>query len=238
MIVDSKPREDGVDITLAFDVYGTLIDAHGIVAYIREMVGDRAVTLSRVWRDKQLEYSFRRGLMRKYANFAVCTSNALDFACSACKTPLSEEQKRKLLGMYRMLPAFEDAHKGLARLHAAGFRMYAFSNGRADAVEALLANAGLKDFFLGIVSVRDLKTFKPNPDVYRYFLQKSGTSGSNAWLVSSNPFDVIGAISTGMKAAWVQRSPDELFDPWGIKPTITIKNLAELDEQISAQPAS
>jgi len=226
-----------VGITLAFDVYGTLIDAHGIVASLRKMVGDKAVNFSRLWRDKQLEYSFRRGLMRNYANFAVCTSNALDFACASCKAQLSEEQKKELLGMYRALPAFKDAHQGLARLQAAGFRMYAFSNGSADTVETLLANAGIKDFFLGIVSVDDLKTFKPNPDVYRYFLKKSGAPGSSAWLVSSNPFDVIGAISAGMKAAWVQRTAEELFDPWGIEPTIIVKNLADIREQSGAETA-
>jgi len=40
-------------------------------------------------------------------------------------------------------------------------------------------------------------------------------TGSDAWLVSSNPFDVIGVISAGMRAAWVKRSPDALFNSWG-----------------------
>jgi FMN phosphatase YigB (HAD superfamily) len=40
--------------------------------------------------------------------------------------------------------------------------------------------------------------------------------------------DVIGAISAGMRAAWVQRSKDTIFDPWGIEPTITVSNLGEL----------
>ena len=30
-------------ITLAFDVYGTLIDTHGVVEKLEELVGDRAV---------------------------------------------------------------------------------------------------------------------------------------------------------------------------------------------------
>jgi 2-haloacid dehalogenase len=31
-----------------------------------------------------------------------------------------------------------------------------------------------------------------------------------------------------MRAAWVQRSKDAIFDPWGIEPTITVNNLSEL----------
>mgnify|MGYP003981902349 CR=1 FL=1 len=96
----------------------------------------------------------------------------------------------------------------------------------------LLTHAEIRDFFLGVVSVDDLKSFKPNPAVYSHFLRKSGSSGANSWLISGNPFDVIGAISAGMKGAWVQRSPEAIFDPWGIEPTITVRELTELPTQI------
>jgi 2-haloacid dehalogenase len=69
--------------TIAFDVYGTLIDTHGLVTALEKIMGDQARAFSQTWREKQLEYSFRRGLMQKYSSFAVCTSNALDYACSA-----------------------------------------------------------------------------------------------------------------------------------------------------------
>ena len=53
-----------------------------------------------------------------------------------------------------------------------------------------------------------------------------------AWLISSNPFDVIGAVSAGMHAAWVKRTEAAVFDPWGIEPTITVANLGELDREL------
>ncbi len=89
-----------------------------------------------------------------------------------------------------------------------------------------------RSFFVGVVSVDDLSTFKPDPAVYEYFLQRSGAGGSDAWLISSNPFDVIGAISSGMRAAWVQRSPDAVFDPWGIPPTLTVNSIPDLVEGV------
>lgn len=220
-------------ITLAFDVYGTLIDTQGVVSKLREMVGEKAGEFSRAWRDKQLEYSFRRGLMQNYQNFAVCTSNALDYTCSFLKTPLSAAQKEELLGVYRVLPAFDDVKASLAGLQAAGFRTFAFSNGSAEAVEQLLEAAGIRDYFLGVVSVDDLKSFKPNPGVYSHFLRKSGASGGRAWMISGNPFDVIGALSAGMKAAWVRRSPDAIFDPWGMEPSLTVGGLGELGAGIA-----
>jgi 2-haloacid dehalogenase len=219
-------------ITLAFDVYGTLIDTHGVVTALHALIGDKAVQFSQTWRDKQLEYSFRRGLMQNYQTFAVCTSQALDYSCAYYKLPLTKLQQEELLNLYRVLPAFNDVREGLSRLQAANFRLYAFSNGSADALETLLSAAGIRDFFLDLVSVDDLKSFKPNPGVYCHFLRKAQASGDRAWMISSNPFDVIGAISAGMKAAWVQRSPAAIFDPWGIEPTVTVSSLAELSELI------
>lgn len=218
---------------LAFDVYGTLIDTNGVVAALHKLVKDDAVKFSQTWRDKQLEYSFRRGLMQNYENFAVCTSQALDYACGFHKVSLTDEQKAELLGIYRVLPAFDDVKEGLIRLQAAGFRLYAFSNGKADALEMLLSNAGIRDLFQGIVSVDDIKTFKPSPGAYCHFLRQAGATGCNAWLISSNPFDVIGAISAGMKAAWIRRSPEAIFDPWGIDPTITVSNLLDLAAKVN-----
>lgn len=220
-------------ITLAFDVYGTLIDTHGVSVALKKHVGDKAAEFSRAWRDKQLEYSFRRGLMQNYENFSVCTSNALDYTCAYFNTPLSREDKEELLGAYRVLPAFADVAEGLARAKQAGFRMYAFSNGSTAAVETLLSHAGIRDYFIGVVSVDEIKSFKPNPGVYCHFLRRAGATGADAWLVSSNPFDVIGAVSSGMRAAWIKRSPDAIFDPWGVEPTLTIDSLLPLAERVN-----
>ena len=218
--------------TLAFDVYGTLINTHGVVSALEELVGNQARAFSNTWRDKQLEYSFRKGLMQNYETFAVCTSQALDYTCVCYGTSLNAGQKQELMSLYRVLPAFDDVTEALQRLQNSGFRLYAFSNGAAEALEVLLNNAGIRELFLGVVSVDDIKSFKPNPAVYSHFLRQSQSTGGSAWLISSNPFDVIGAISAGMKSAWVRRSPEAIFDPWGIEPTITVNSLLELDKKI------
>ncbi len=68
--------------------------------------------------------------------------------------------------------------------------------------------------------------------VYEYFNKETHSTKSNSWLISSNPFDVIGAVSYGMRSAWIQRTPDSIFDPWGIEPTITINKLTDLPLQL------
>ena len=219
---------------LAFDVYGTLIDTHGVVIKLREFAGGKAEEFSRIWREKQLEYSFRRGLMRTYETFGVCTNQALDYTCSYLDVGLTAAQKAALMAEYRSLPAFDDVKESLVGLRTAKYSLHAFSNGTAEAVKTLLTTAGIRDLFDGIVSVDDRRTFKPNPDVYEHLLNTTAAPASDAWLISSNPFDVIGAVSFGLHAAWVQRSNNVIFDPWGIEPTLRITSLRELAAGIAS----
>ena len=214
--------------TLAFDVYGTLIDTHGVLSALSTLVGDKASDFSHTWRDKQLEYSFRRGLMQHYEPFAVCTRHALDYTCLHYRIELDDSQKQQLLTIYKTLPAFDDVMGGLERLKRADYRLFAFSNGTREAVDNLLVTAGIRHYFEGIVSVDDIKSFKPSPAVYSHLLRQTNTKTNNTWLISSNPFDIIGALSAGLHSAWVKRSEDAIFDPWGVDPTITIQNINDL----------
>ena len=75
---------------LAFDIYGTLIDPHGVVSELQTHIGDRAGDFSRLWREKQLEYTWRRGLMGQYRDFGVCTRQALEYADRSMQTGLDD----------------------------------------------------------------------------------------------------------------------------------------------------
>lgn len=218
--------------TLAFDVYGTLIDTQGIVDELTMHIGGLAREFSRIWRAKQLEYSFRRGLMQKYESFACCTKDAFHYTAAEMKLSIDARVEASILSAYCRLPAFPDVREGLTVLRGAGFRIFAFSNGESAAVETLLSYAGIRDFFEDVVSVDEVRSFKPSPMVYQCFLERSGVDAAQAWLISSNSFDVIGAVSFGMRSAWVRRSPEAVFDPWGINPTITVSTLAELYDKM------
>ncbi len=214
--------------TLAFDVYGTLIDPFGISQTLQGMAGDKTASLAQLWRDKQIEYLFRRALGRDYQPFSVCTSQALDFAATQLQLELSAGQKEELLDRYRELPAYAEVLQALCALKDAGCRNYAFSNGELDDLEYLLAHSGLDSALEGIVSVHDVKSFKPDPAVYAHFLEESGATREETWLVSGNPFDVIGAHRAGWRTAWVKRSSAIQFDPWGTEPDTIVTDIGEL----------
>lgn len=219
--------------TLAFDVYGTLIDPLGIAQALQSIAGDRASALARLWRDKQLEYLFRRGLGRDYEPFSVCTRQALDFAAAQLQLELSAVDKTGLLAKYRELPAYAEVPQALGELKGAGFRSYAFSNGEPDDLTALLVNAGLDAYLDGIVSVHDVRSFKPDPAVYEHFIRTTGATPGNTWLVSGNSFDVLGGHAAGWRTAWVRRDPALRFDPWGIEPDAIIEHIGALSACLS-----
>jgi 2-haloacid dehalogenase len=221
-------------ITLAFDVYGTLIDTNGVLTLLENFIGEKAKAFSATWRDKQLEYSFRRGHMQNYVSFAVCTQQALDYTCLFYKENLSIKQRAELMAIYALLPAFDEVKVALEKFKEKGFRLFAFSNGKKEAVEKLLDNAGIINLFDGVVSVDDIKTFKPSPGAYSHFLRSADAKSGESWLISSNPFDVTGSISAGMRSAWIKRSSEAIFDPWEIQPTIEVNSLLELTNRISS----
>ena len=217
---------------LAFDVYGTLLDTAGVTSALESLVGDRAAEFANLWRDKQLEYSFRRALMQRYEDFSVCVRDALDYSAARFRLSLTNEERETLLGAYRRLPPFPEAAVSLQALGS--FSIYAFSNGSRDTVRALLEAAGLLEHFVDVVSVEAVRSFKPSRSVYEYFMERFCSSSEGAWLISGNPFDVIGAMSAGMRGVWIKRSDDAIFDPWEIEPTITVPSLCEIGAAINA----
>lgn len=214
--------------TLAFDVYGTLIDTSGIYKILERIIGQETLAFMEVWRNKQLEYSFRRGLMGAFVDFSVVTREALQYSFLLFNRKLDAHQIQILMDAYKVLPAFDDVETAVQDLQLEDYAKYAFSNGSAQAVSTLMKNANITDLFDGIVSVEQTKMFKPSPIVYKHFNECTASKKGNSWLISGNSFDVIGAVSYGMKAVWVKRSEGAIFDPWGIQPTAVISSLADL----------
>ncbi len=213
---------------LGFDVYGTLIDPLLIAQSLRPFAAANSDAMAQLWRAKQLEYSFRRAVMGNYQSFDVCTQQALQYSARSFAVELTAGDQEALLKEYRKLPAYEDAVAGVEALGGRGHTLVAFSNGVEGTVRELLEHAGIMGLLQGVVSVDDLQTFKPDPRVYGYLARRTQKTKSDTWVVSSNPFDVLGAKSAGLRAIWVKRRSDMQFDPWGIEPDLIVKDLRQL----------
>ena len=136
------------------------------------------------------------------------------------------------MARYNDLEKFPDTEPGLQRLRDAGHEMVVFSNGSPSMLEELMDNAGLRPYFpRGFVSVDEVGAYKPSPRVYRHVAERLGRPIGEVRLVSSNPFDVIGAEAAGMQAAWIDRSGG-VFDTLGPRPELVVGTLVELADAL------
>jgi len=132
---------------------------------------------------------------------------------------------------------FPDVLPALEALKSLGCRLLAFSNGVENSLRALLGKAGVLSSFEAVVSVDDIKTFKPNPDVYDYLVSRGDSACGDTWLISVNPFDLIGAKAAHLRGAWVRRNSETVFDPWEFEPDIVISDLLELATRLESHGA-
>jgi 2-haloacid dehalogenase len=218
---------------LAFDVYGTLVDPMGMSDLLASDARDAAQSVSALWREKQLEFAFRKGLMRAYEDFGVCTRQALRYAMASHGLTLTKKREDELMNAYLQLPAFEDALPALRALEG-NYLMFAFSNGTPGALKKVLGHNDLLPLFDGLVSVDEVRSFKPDPAVYAYARRATGAMDNPLCLVSSNAWDVIGARAAGLMAIWVKRDQHKVYEDWGIEPSAVINSLSELPGVLSS----
>jgi len=219
---------------IGLDVYGTLVDPAAMALELRKAFGTQAQAAAQLWREKQLEYTFRRALMRKYVDFDSCTLQALRYVGASLGASLDEAGERALLESYLHLPPFPDVRTGLAKLARAGHKLVALTNGTERSAHAVLQNAGISEYLESILSADRIGTFKPDPGVYALLNNVAGSAGRPRWLVSGNPFDVIGAKAAGVQAAWLRRDAQRVFDPWEFSADLVIRTLDELCDRLDA----
>ena len=203
-----------------FDAYGTLYDVHSIAARCESCWPGKGAQLSQLWRAKQLEYTWQRSLMQRYAPFSTITREALAYACEALKLELSVAQMEALMSEYLSLAVYPDVKAALGKL---GGKHAILSNGSPDMLLPLVENSGLR--FDAVISVDELKIFKPAPQVYELAVRKLGTK--NIGFVSSNCWDALGAKSYGFTVYWINRL-NAPIDRLGFRPDEVLTSLGDL----------
>ncbi len=196
-----------------FDAYGTLFDVHSVVEAARAITADPA-TLSATWRQKQLEYTWLRALMGRYEDFWAVTEAALRWALRRLGLTATEAQVQALMAAYLGLACFPEVERALARL--APRPRAILSNGSPRMLEAAVAASGLGRHLAHVISVDEVRTYKPAPAVYALGPRRLGVPAADLLFVSSNAWDVAGAKAFGYRVAWCNRAgglPEELGLP-------------------------
>ena len=210
-----------------FDAYGTLFDVNSAAAKCKEKLGDKWENFANAWRTTQLEYTWLRSLMKKHKNFWQITEDSLDHAMATFN--IDKNMRNELLNLYKELSLYPEVKECLDALKSKKIKIAILSNGTPDLLKGLVESNNIQSYFDNIISVEDVKIYKPDPKVYEMPIKKYNCKPENICFLSSNTWDVSGGGVFGYNAVWVNRF-NKIFDKLGYNPHYIINNLNQLLE--------
>ena len=211
-----------------FDAYGTLFDVNSAARGLQDELGPRWQPLAELWRTKQLQYTWLRGLGGHHADFWTVTSDALSFALETLKID-DAELHRRLMTLYLSLNVYPDVIDTLERLKAGGMRLAILSNGTPAMLASAATNSNIAGLLEAVLSVEEVGVFKPHPSVYRLAADRMQLAPGAICFLSSNGWDAYAAKAFGFHAVWCNRfsqPPERIPDT----PDGQIATLAALPE--------
>ena len=216
-----------------FDAYGTLFDVNSAARAAQNSLGEKWQPLAELWRSKQLQYTWLRGLSGHHADFWQVTGDALDFALSTLHLD-DPPLRARLMNLYLALDAYPEVPDTLKRLKAAGMRLAILSNGTPTMLAAAAASAGIGEVFDAILSVEEVKVYKPHPSVYGLACERLSVAAAGVCFVSSNGWDAYSAKAFGFHTLWCNRfgqAPERIPET----PDAQITTLAEVPDIVIPQ---
>jgi len=213
---------------LVFDLYGTLLDVRSLDRLGAAETGSSESFVA-AWRQKQLEYTWLRAAMNQYEDFWTVTGDALDYTLERLGLSVDPGARRRMMEGWLTLREYPEVPAALAQLAPASLAV--LSNGTPHMLDRALRSADLHRLFAHVLSVDEIRTYKPAAAVYALAERRLGFARSAILFVSSNAWDAAGAKAFGLPVAWVDRSgapPERL----GFAPDVIVRDLAELVEHV------
>ncbi len=210
-----------------FDAYGTLFDVRSVLAHCEAAFAGHGEAITTLWRARQLEYSWLRSLMGNYKDFWQLTEDGLRYTCQALGLSASSGQIEHIMHSYLTISPFQDTVANLEKLAATGCSLSILSNGTPTMLKAAVTNAGLDGSLAHIISVDEVKIYKPHPSVYRLACERLALAKEEISFVSSNGWDAAGAKAFGFRVYWLNRAGQPV-EELEARPDKVITSLAEL----------
>ena len=193
-----------------FDAYGTLFDVNSAARKCaaepdREKFAESWPLISANWREKQLSYSWLLNILGEYCDFWKITENALDYALESVGLNSDIELKKRLLNLYKELDAYGEVKSVLSALNERNITCAILSNGSKSMLNSAVTNSGVEAYVNLVLSVDEVKVFKPDSKVYQMVLDHMHFEIDEVLFISSNGWDIAGASSFGFKTLWINR---------------------------------
>ncbi|MDT0650671.1 haloacid dehalogenase type II [Autumnicola edwardsiae] len=214
---------------LIFDVNETLLDLNPLKNTVNEALqNDLAFEL---WFPMLLQYSLVETITHKYHDFTEVGVATFKMLTGKMNLSYSEEEIRKILSQIKELPPHPEVVDALQKLRNENFRMIALSNGKPSVLREQLKFANIDTYFVDIISVEVVKKYKPHREAYDHVLKKEKVPAERAMLVAAHGWDIAGAKSSGLKAAFIRRKGKSLYS-LSEKPDLEAEDMLDLAEKL------
>ena len=209
-----------------FDAYGTLFRTNAENEALNAASGGQADAIFKLWRRKQLEYSWCRSMMGRWVNFDEVTLDALNHALQKHKV-YSEEMVDQFMTVYEAPELFPDVMPLLDAVKEKGHRAAILSNAPTHLLTSATERHELLGHFSDLISADDVEMFKPSPLMYRVVTQFTKVQPEEVLFFSANAWDIAGASTYGFNTVWVNRQ-DDTPDYLGVQPLYTVNSLTDV----------
>lgn len=188
---------------IAFDVNETLLGLDPIRQSLESLFGSDPPIGE--WFARLLHGSLIANALDQYRPFGDIGAEALINLAGRRGLKLRAEDALAAIAPMSELPPHPDVLAGVARLHAKGYQMIALTNGSTEVANAQIKNAGLDDYLLRVISVDEVRRFKPDAVVYQHAADVMGVAIGEMILVASHDWDCAGAMAAGAQAVFINR---------------------------------
>ena len=210
---------------IIFDAYGTLFDVNSAAEKCKDKIGDKWENFANYWRTTQLEYTWLRSLMKRHKDFWQVTEDSLDKSMKIFK--IDSSMRNELLNLYKILSPFSEVPEVLKNLKKKNYKLAILSNGTPSLLNELVKSNNLENIFDDILSIEEVKIYKPDSKVYDIPVKKYKIEKNEFAYLSANTWDVSGAGNYGFNPVWVNRN-NSIFDNLDYVPKYQIENLSKL----------
>jgi len=187
-----------------FDAF-PIFDPSPLATLSRELFGQRGDELTRLWRNRQFEYTWLRISGQRYADFWKVTEDALVFAANVLKLDLPAAKRQALMKGYLRLEAWPDVKPTLSTLRLGGLRLGFLSNFTETMLSAAIQNSGLEGMFDVVLSTDRVHSYKPDPRAYQMGMDALQLHRDEILFVPFAGWDAAGAKSFGYETCWANR---------------------------------
>ncbi|MCD7963068.1 MAG: haloacid dehalogenase type II [Rikenellaceae bacterium] len=214
---------------LFFDINETILDTYSLRAKIN---GFFEADVYDLWFTKLLHYSLVHSAAGSFSGFSHLAENALYAVSSIIGKDMPDSFLLEITGVLSSLPALPDVVSSLEILNKKGYSIVALSNSSEALLAEQLSNADISYLVDRRISAEHFGKYKPHPEVYTGAAKLMGFKNEDCMLAAVHDWDVFGAISAGLKGAYITRGTQNKYYNFLIKPDVVARDLISLSERL------